>query len=104
MLISNGRIAAITEDLPPGPVDEAVDTGGCTLLPGFWDAHVHMTQWASARRRVDLSGAVTDEIWTKAARHHDERQLGAPVLMVAITNFLNRINTTLRVPAGTSWH
>ncbi|WP_067792645.1 carboxymuconolactone decarboxylase family protein [Actinomadura formosensis] len=58
----------------------------------------------AATRLCDRPGAVTDEIWAEAARHHDERQLGAPVLRVAITNFLNRINTTLRVPAGTSWH
>jgi len=25
------------------------------------------------------------------------------VLMVAITNFFNRLNTTFRVPAGTRW-
>jgi predicted amidohydrolase YtcJ len=57
VLIDEGRIAAITGDLPSGPFDEVVDAGGRLLLPGFWDAHVHMTQWASARRRVDLSGA-----------------------------------------------
>ena len=27
----------------------------------------------------------------------------ALVLMVAITNFFNRINTTFRIPAGTRW-
>ena len=30
-------------------------------------------------------------------------ELKALVLMVAITNFSNRLNTTFRVPAGTSW-
>jgi len=35
--------------------------------------------------------------------HYDERQLGTLVLMVAITNFFNRLNTTFRVPAGTRW-
>ncbi|WP_067140012.1 carboxymuconolactone decarboxylase family protein [Microtetraspora malaysiensis] len=57
----------------------------------------------AATRLSDRPGAVTDEIWAEAAKHYDERQLGALVLMVAITNFFNRINTTLRVPAGTSW-
>jgi AhpD family alkylhydroperoxidase len=57
----------------------------------------------AATRLADRPGAVTDEIWAEAARHHDERQLGALVLMVAITNFFNRINTTFRVPAGTRW-
>jgi alkylhydroperoxidase family enzyme len=57
----------------------------------------------AATRLADRPGAVTDEIWAEAARHYDERQLSALVLMVAMSNFFNRINTTLRVPAGTRW-
>ncbi len=57
----------------------------------------------AATRLADRPGAVTDEIWAEAARHYDERQLGALVLMVSITNFFNRIDTTFRVPAGTRW-
>ncbi len=57
----------------------------------------------AATRLADRPGAVTDEIWAEAARHYDERQLGSLVLMVAITNFFNRLNTTFRVPAGTRW-
>ncbi|QKW39070.1 carboxymuconolactone decarboxylase family protein [Actinomadura sp. NAK00032] len=57
----------------------------------------------AATRLADRPGAVTDEIWAEAARHYNERQLGALVLMVAITNFFNRINTTFRIPAGATW-
>lgn len=57
----------------------------------------------AATRLADRPGAVTDEIWAEATKHYDERQLGSLVLMVAITNFFNRINTTYRVPAGTTW-
>jgi AhpD family alkylhydroperoxidase len=57
----------------------------------------------AATRLADRPGAVTDAIWAEATRHYDERQLGSLVLMVAITNFFNRINTTFRVPAGTRW-
>jgi AhpD family alkylhydroperoxidase len=57
----------------------------------------------AATRLADRPGAVTDEIWAEAAKHYDERQLGSLVLMVAITNFFNRINTTFRVPAGVRW-
>jgi AhpD family alkylhydroperoxidase len=57
----------------------------------------------AATRLADRPRAVTDEVWDEAANHYDERQLGALVLMVAITNFFNRINTTFRVPAGTRW-
>jgi len=57
----------------------------------------------AATRLCDRPGAVTDEIWKEATKHYDEPQLQALVLMVAITNFFNRINTTFRVPAGTRW-
>ncbi|HET6500569.1 MAG TPA: amidohydrolase family protein [Amycolatopsis sp.] len=69
VLIADGRVEAITldtletldisntPDVPARSHDEVLDGGGRTLLPGLWDAHVHMVQWASARRRVDLSGA-----------------------------------------------
>ena len=57
----------------------------------------------AATRLSDRPGAITDEIWAEAAKHYDERQLEALVLMVAITNFFNRLNTTFRVPAGTRW-
>ena len=41
---------------------------------------------------------------TEAAKHYDERQLSALVLMVGVSNFFNRINTTLRVPPGTPYN
>jgi AhpD family alkylhydroperoxidase len=57
----------------------------------------------AATRLSDRPGAVTDEIWAAVAEHYDESQQSALVLMIALTNFFNRINTTLRVPAGTTW-
>ncbi|MEW9555323.1 carboxymuconolactone decarboxylase family protein [Nonomuraea sp. NPDC050783] len=57
----------------------------------------------AATRLADRPGAVTDEIYAEAAKHYDERQLGALVLMIATTNFFNRINTTFQVPAGQNW-
>jgi AhpD family alkylhydroperoxidase len=72
--------------------------------PRFDDAErAALALTEAATRLSDRPGAVTDEIWAEAAKHYDERQLGALVLMVAITNFFNRLNTTFRVPAGTRW-
>jgi AhpD family alkylhydroperoxidase len=72
--------------------------------PLFTDAERAALALAEAATRLsDRPGSVTDEIWAAAAAHYDERQLSAIVLMIAITNFFNRINTTLRVPAGTTW-
>ena len=50
--LSEDRIAR-----SPGSDDERViDADGRYVLPGLWDAHVHMTQWALAARRLDVSG------------------------------------------------
>jgi AhpD family alkylhydroperoxidase len=72
--------------------------------PRFDDAERAALALTEAMTRLaDRPGAVTDEIWAEAAKHYDDRQLGALVLMVSITNFFNRINTTFRVPAGARW-
>ncbi|GII59627.1 alkyl hydroperoxide reductase AhpD [Planotetraspora thailandica] len=57
----------------------------------------------AATRLSDRPGQVTDEIWDEAARHYDEKQLSAIILMIATTNFFNRINTTIKEPAGATW-
>jgi predicted amidohydrolase YtcJ len=62
VLVRDGRIAAVgTEDQVrhaalPGARSEHVDG---VVTPGLTDAHVHLTIWALARRRVDLNAART---------------------------------------------
>lgn len=57
----------------------------------------------AATRIQDGSSGVTDEIWDAAATHFDENQMSAIILNIAITNFFNRINHTIREQAGKSW-
>jgi AhpD family alkylhydroperoxidase len=57
----------------------------------------------AATRLADRPGAVTDELWDEARRHYTDGQLESIVSMIAITNFFNRINTTLKIPAGATW-
>ncbi|WP_328994368.1 carboxymuconolactone decarboxylase family protein [Kribbella sp. NBC_01245] len=54
----------------------------------------------AATRLADRPGAVTDQIWDDAADHFDEQGLSAIILMIATANFFNRINTTIKEPAG----
>ena len=51
-------------------------------------------------RLADHPDVVTDEIWNQAVEHFDEHALSALVSMAALTNFFNRINTTLKVQPG----
>ena len=51
-------------------------------------------------RLSDRPDPVPDEIWDAAARHYDERGLAALILMIATTNFFNRLNVSTRQPAG----
>jgi AhpD family alkylhydroperoxidase len=72
--------------------------------PYFTDAEraaLELTE--AATRMADAADPVPDHIWDEAADHFDENQLSSIVLMIATTNFFNRINRTLRVPAGTRW-
>ena len=42
----------------PGP-GETLDLDGRLVLPGLWDAHVHLDQWALSRAMLDLSPATS---------------------------------------------
>lgn len=57
----------------------------------------------AATRIQDGAPGVTDEIWDAAAAHFTGGQLNALVLEIALTNFFNRINHTIREQAGRTW-
>ena len=54
--VRDGTIVALGPALDVD-ADERIALGGRTALPGLWDHHVHATQWASARTRVDVADA-----------------------------------------------
>lgn len=51
-------------------------------------------------RIADAAGGVSDEVWANAAKHYDEEQLTALMLLIALINAFNRMNVILRTPAG----
>lgn len=61
--VVNGRIEAIGPRdrvrVPPGV--RTLDLTGTTITPGLVDAHIHLTEWALARREVDLASAPSPE-------------------------------------------
>jgi AhpD family alkylhydroperoxidase len=72
--------------------------------PYFTDAERAALAFAEAATRLsDRTDAVPDEIWEEVARHYDEQQLAALILWIATTNLFNRLNATIREPAGATW-
>jgi alkylhydroperoxidase family enzyme len=72
--------------------------------PYFTDAEraaLALSEYAT--RLADQPDAVPDAIWDEAAKHFDDRQLGAIVLWIATTNFFNRLNVTTRQQAPQNW-
>lgn len=82
MLIRQARLVSVTGRAPDAPVDVRVRDGVVTdvgralapwageqvlaadgrwLIPGLWDAHVHMQQWARTRMQLDLAGTTGPE-------------------------------------------
>jgi predicted amidohydrolase YtcJ len=39
--------------------EDVIDADGRVVIPGLWDEHVHMGQWASHLRRIDVSSATS---------------------------------------------
>ncbi|MFB7719419.1 carboxymuconolactone decarboxylase family protein [Nocardia sp. NPDC056100] len=72
--------------------------------PLFSDAERAALALTEAATRIqDGSPGVTDDIWQAAAAHFDDKQIFSIILNIAITNFFNRINHTIREPGGTTW-
>jgi len=88
-----------------GETDERLHSVGTWReTPFFTDeerAALALTE--AATRLQDDAPGVTDEIWEAAAAHFDETQLSAIILNIALTNFFNRINRTIREQAGKAW-
>ncbi|WP_058041155.1 carboxymuconolactone decarboxylase family protein [Streptomyces roseifaciens] len=51
-------------------------------------------------RVADAAGGVSDEVWAHAAKHYDEEQLNALVILISFMNMANRFNVITRQPAG----
>jgi AhpD family alkylhydroperoxidase len=72
--------------------------------PFFSEAErVALALTEAGTRIQDGAPGVTDDIWSDATQHFDEKQMSAIILEIALTNFFNRINHTIREQAGKTW-
>jgi AhpD family alkylhydroperoxidase len=69
--------------------------------PYYSDAERAALALAEATTRLsDRADPVPDDLWKDAARHYDEKALGALVLAIASINVWNRLNVATRQVAG----
>lgn len=59
LVINQGRVERVVPAGTAQPAGEEVNGDGRWVIPGLWDRHVHFTQWALARSRVDVSRATS---------------------------------------------
>jgi predicted amidohydrolase YtcJ len=68
--IVDGLVTEIAPRLPAGRGERVLEGGGRWAIPGLWDTHVHLTQWARMARRLDLSAADSpDDVIRTVAAH-----------------------------------
>jgi predicted amidohydrolase YtcJ len=77
--IADGEVVAVAVE--SDFEDPVLDLDGRTVLPGLWDAHVHVAQWAGNRHRVDLAGLHSAREVAEVVRLHSARLPGGEVLM-----------------------
>ena len=51
-------------------------------------------------RVADAAVGVSDDVWAHAAKHYDEEQVAALVILVSFMNAVNRLNIITQQPAG----
>lgn len=89
-----------------GVGDEKIDTVAVWReSPYFSDTERAILRLAErVSRLADRSEeSVPDELWDELNDHLDDKSVATVVLAIALTNFFNRLNTTYRTPAGTTW-
>src|SRR5262245_28275371 len=85
-----------------GETDERLfAVGAWREAPYFSDAERAALALTEALTRVsDRPDAVSDEVWSEAARNYDEPALAALLIAIANINVWNRLNIAVRQPAG----
>lgn len=66
------RDGVVTEvgQLTPAPGEPVLAGEGRWVIPGLWDQHVHLTQWAQSLSRLDVSGTESAEAVCRIVADH----------------------------------
>jgi AhpD family alkylhydroperoxidase len=99
---------SVCVDMHPRIMRKAGETDERLFAVGAWRDAPYFTEAERAAlalteavtRLADREDPVPDAIWNEAAKHYDERGLGALVLSIASINVWNRLNVATRQVAG----
>ncbi|MFB6818938.1 carboxymuconolactone decarboxylase family protein [Streptomyces sp. NPDC056347] len=97
--------ASVAGGRKAGDTDERLhNVAAWREAPFYTDAERAALALAEAATRLqDGAEGVTDAIWEEVNAHFTEEEIGAINLEIAMTNFFNRINRTIKEPAGRTW-
>lgn len=70
LLLRDGRVRSVGAGLPRPLGTDEIELDGRLVVPGLWDHHVHMTQWAATLGRLDLSGTASPQDVVDRLRDH----------------------------------
>ncbi|WP_238706037.1 amidohydrolase family protein [Serinicoccus marinus] len=59
VLVRDGVIAEVGPGITGAEEVPVLDGGGRHVVPGLWDTHVHMVQWALGQTRLDTAGTAS---------------------------------------------
>ncbi len=65
-----GGVVVEVGRLEPTGDEEVLDAEGRWAVPGLWDAHVHLVQWAQVRTRLDVAGTTSARQATAVVAAH----------------------------------
>ncbi|MGW1818985.1 carboxymuconolactone decarboxylase family protein [Streptomyces sp. NPDC002125] len=97
--------AGVAAGRKAGETDERLhNVAAWREAPFYTDAErAALTLAEAATRLQDGAEGVTDAIWDEVNAHFTEEEIGAINLEIALTNFFNRLNRTVKEPAGQTW-
>jgi predicted amidohydrolase YtcJ len=68
--IKDGVVVEVAAGLRPDGDEQVIEAAGRWAIPGLWDQHVHMVQWANTLVRPDLSGTADPSEVTRVVGEH----------------------------------
>jgi predicted amidohydrolase YtcJ len=70
LVVEQGAVQNIGHQLERPLGIEEYDAEGRWVIPGLWDAHIHLAQWTARGQRLDLSGSGSPEQVVARVRDH----------------------------------